>query len=474
MVASGCEGLPVMMVIWVFLAHHALWLLGLGAATLLVPSVLRQRRPTGSALAWLLALVLIPYVGVPLYLAIGGRKFRARVAAKGVLRLEGERPSNNRPALQALLGADIPEPTHLTSLEWLSDGVQAYRTLLEAIEAAQRSIRIVTYLLGDDATGRAVLSALARRATAGVEVRLLVDDLLFHRAPRQEVRALEEAGGKVARFMPLLHVPFRGRANLRNHRKIAMFDGQRGMLGGMNIAEEYMGTGPLAARWRDLALVIEGPPVATLDAIFRSDWRFAAGVELLPATDATTAAPALAPDGPLTQVVPSGPDRPDDSIYDVILQAVFGARERVWIATPYFVPDDLLYKALELAARRGVEVRIVVPAHSNHRLADWVGASLLRDLATAGADVRLYGPGMLHAKALLVDETVAMVGSANFDLRSLYLDYEVALLLYGQDEARWLAEWFDVTCQSAMRGAPVAGRIVSKVQVLARLLAPLV
>jgi cardiolipin synthase A/B len=220
-------------------------------------------------------------------------------------------------------------------------------------------------------------------------------------------------------------------------------------------------------------LLIEGQPVATLDTIFRTDWRFAAGSDLAPAQDRTPATVTQPLHGPLTQVVPSGPDRPDDSLYDVIMQAVFGARERVWIATPYFVPDDSLYKALELATRRGIDVRIVVPARSNHRLADLVAGSLLRDLGAAGADVRLYGPGMLHAKALLVDDTVALVGSANFDLRSLYLDYEVALLLYGQAEARWLATWFEATCASATRGVPVAGRIVSKVQVLARLLAPL-
>jgi cardiolipin synthase A/B len=141
---------------------------------------------------------------------------------------------------------------------------------------------------------------------------------------------------------------------------------------------------------------------------------------------------------------------------------------------PTSSPDDTLYKALELATRRGIDVRVVVPARSNHRLADLVAASVLRDLGAAGADVRLYGPGMLHAKALLIDEQVAMVGSANFDLRSLYLDYEVALLLYGKDEARWVADWFEATCVSAVRGTPAPGPIASKVQVIARLLAPLV
>jgi cardiolipin synthase len=480
-----------MTVIWVFLVHHALWLSGLGVAALFAPSVLRQRRPTGSAFAWLLALVLIPYVGIPLYAVFGGRKFRGRVAAKGMLTLGSARVKEDdgrRPTLESVLGADIPAPSHLSFLRWFSDGEQAFRGMIEAIEGAERSIRIVTYLVGSDETGAAVLSALARRAAEGVVVELLIDDLLFYRAPHGLVAALEAAGGKVARFMPLLHLPFRGRANLRNHRKIAIFDGKRAVLGGMNLAEEYMGPRPFEGRWRDLALAIEGPPVATLEGIFQSDWRFAVGRAATapaegpapagsgssaPATSAPTVF-ADAPGGALAQVVPSGPDRPDDSLYDVLLQAVFGARQRVWIATPYFVPDDSLYKALELAARRGVEVRVVVPARSNHRLADFVAASLLRDLGRAGVDVRLFGPGMLHAKAVLVDEDLAVVGSANFDLRSLYLDYEVALLLYGAAEARWLATWFETTCASASRGVPEAGKLIGTLQTLARLLAPLV
>jgi cardiolipin synthase A/B len=482
-----------MTVVWVFLVHHALWLTGLGVGALMAPSVLRQRRPTGSAFAWLLALILIPYIGIPLYAAFGGRKFRGRVAAKGVLSLGAARPSGSRPTPEAVLGADIPAPSRLSSLAWFSDGEQAYGGLVAAIEAAQRTIHIVTYLVGSDTTGTRVLAALARKAAAGVEVHLLVDDLLFYRAPRQAVAALEAAGGRVARFMPLIHLPFRGRANLRNHRKIAIFDGQSAILGGMNLAEEYMGPSPFPGRWRDLGLRIEGNLVGTLEDIFRSDWKFAAGLAdgagLAPAPPGPPSASAssgvgasaqpssvvsIGPArGPLAQVVPSGPDRPDDSLYDVLLQAVFGARARIWIATPYFVLDDALYKALELAARRGVDVRIVVPARSNHRLVDFVAAALLRDLGNVGVDVRLYGPGMLHAKAVLVDETVAVVGSANFDLRSLYLDYEVALLLYGQDEARWLAGWFEATCATAARGVPSVGKLVSTLQTIARLLAPL-
>ncbi|HEX4048214.1 MAG TPA: phospholipase D-like domain-containing protein, partial [Elusimicrobiota bacterium] len=187
-------------------------------------SVLRQRRPVGSAFAWLLAILLVPYLGIPLYLMFGGRKFKLRASSKSAI--------------------PVPEIGVLDSaerVEWLDDGVRAYEALLGEILRAKRSIRVATFVIGGDETGRSLLEALARRAREGLEVRLLLDDLLRFEAPREALADLRAAGGRVERFMPLLHVPFRGQANLRNHRKIAAFDGERAIVGGMNLAGEYMG-----------------------------------------------------------------------------------------------------------------------------------------------------------------------------------------------------------------------------------------
>jgi cardiolipin synthase len=444
------------------LAHHISSLL-VGMLTLgFAGSVLSQRRATGSAFAWLLAIFLVPYLGIPLYLAFGGRKYKRRARKKSALTLpEGGR----EPLLKD--GEMRAWRRSADRVEWLDEGTLAYEAFLREILAAKRSIRIVTFVVGDDATGCSLLEALAKRAAEGIEVRLLLDDLLRFHAPRRLIAKLVAAGGRVERFMPLLHVPLRGRANLRNHRKIAAFDGERAIIGGMNLADEYMGPRPSEGRWRDLSILVSGEVVATLDHVFRADWEFACGEQLKPSEASLKVGPI-----PMS-VVPSGPDAPTDPIYDAILTAIFRAEHRFWVATPYFVPDEPLVRALAVAARRGVDVRLIVPAHSNHALADLAAAPYLRDLAQAGASIWRHRK-MVHAKAMIADSSLGVVGSANFDMRSLFLDYEIALFLTGKDEVARLAAWFDETTRGADRGPPTAGRVRAQIESVARLLSPLI
>jgi len=413
-------------------------------------SVLRTRRPTGSAFAWILVILFVPYLGIPLYLFLGGRKFQLQAKSKPHLLPSGENG-------------------HLDSaerVEWLDDGVRAYETFLNEIRHAKRSIRIVTFIIGSDTTGRSLLEALTRRAQEGVEVLLLLDDLFCFKAPHHALARLRKAGGKIERFMPLLHFPFRGQANLRNHRKIAIFDGERAIVGGMNLAQEYMGPAPRADRWRDLSILINGPCVTVLDSIFRADWKFASGVALA-ALD-----PIQAPGQVPIRTVPSGPDSDSDPIYDEMLSMIFRAQRRFWVATPYFVPDDPLVRALAVAARRGVDVRIVLPVRSNHLLADLASAPYLRELADAGVKVRRV-PRMLHAKVVLEDNAVAAVGSANFDMRSLFLDYEISLFFTGAAEIDRMTAWFEETLKDSADGPPISGILRSRLETVACLLAPL-
>jgi cardiolipin synthase len=418
-----------------------------------VVSLLRQRRPVGSAIAWLLAVVLIPYVGVPLYLVFGGRKLSRRAA--------GKRRLGSGAPLAALRAR---APSTLSQVEWLDDGVRAYERFLAEILNARRSIRIVTFLVADDETGRSLLEALTRRAKDGLEVRLLIDDLLRFHAPRAALAALVAAGAKVERFMPLVHVPFRGHGNLRNHRKIAIFDGERAIVGGMNLGQEYMGRNPDQRRWRDLSLVVTGEAVSELDAVVCADWLFACGETLSAAAKSEPGAIAV-------QVVPSGPDSESDPIYDADLTAIFRAEHRIWIATPYFVPDEALVRALMIAVRRGVDVRVVTPERSNHLLSDLASGSCLRDLSAAGVGIFRFAR-MLHAKTLLVDDELAVVGSANFDMRSLFLNYEIALFFSGPAEVRRLSQWFEDTFVETRSGPPRAGVLRAALDDVARLIAP--
>lgn len=436
-----------------FLTHEVVSIATSALVLLFAISLLRQRRPTGNLIAWLLAIVLIPYLGIPLYLMFGGRKLKQAGRSKQLL------------IAQAVRANSGPAQTSLQTVEWLDDGVLAYDCFLAQIRGAQRSIRIVTFVLADDDAGRPLVQALIERARQGVEVRLLIDDLLRFHAPRALLRELSAAGARVERFMPLLHWPFRGQNNLRNHRKIALFDGAQAIVGGMNLGHEYLGPTPDAQRWRDLSLLVSGAAVAELDAVFRADWEFACG-ERLPA-------PALSPPGPIAvRVVPSGPDVESDPIYETELSAIFRAERRIWIATPYFVPDEVLLRALLIAVRRGVEVRVLTPARSNHPLSDFAAGSYLRDLSAAGVIIQRYRP-MLHAKALLVDESLCVVGSANFDMRSLFLNYEIALFLSGSAEAERLRQWFVASFGQCSLGPPRAGLLRGALDDLARLVAPL-
>lgn len=425
-----------------FLLPHLFLVLGFLLALILLSYLLRERRSPASALAWLLAIVLLPYVGVPLYLMLGGRKLRHRIKAKGLLP-EPTATVFSQQAYPDLLLASWIHGVFTASgenrVELLLDGEQAFRETLRLINEAQESIFISTFILGRDATGRSLIQALERKAREGIAVRVILDALGSAPITRGFLASLRAGGAQVAFFMPMLHLPFRGRANLRNHRKILMVDGQRATLGGMNLAQEYMGEQAHADRWRDLSLLVEGPVVAQLYAVMHSDWAFAADTPLPPPV--APAAPVAG--GATLQVIASGPDVKGDPIREAILTAVCRARKRVCIVTPYFVPDEVLSESLCMAARRGIHVRLIVPRRSNHRLADLAREAYLTQLQEAGVEVLYCRGAMLHAKLMLVDEACAITGSANMDIRSLLLNYEIALCVYTPATVAQINTWIE-------------------------------
>ncbi len=448
-----------------WLVAHFATVAALALAVPFLGRILHERRPQGSTIAWLLVVVAIPYVGIPLYLVLGPRK---RVAAKGQLypKAEADARTVEQPIARLLAADGIRSPTENNDVRLLGTGELAFAEIVALIDGATRSIHITTFIVGDDATGNTLLDKLAARAAAGVEVRLLLDGLFVMRASRRRLAALRRAGGRVATFAPLLHLPFRGSDNLRNHRKIAVFDGADAIIGGMNLAEEYMGASPLASRWCDLCARVRGPAVRHIDEIFRADWAFATQ-EALESHAAGDAAGATR-----IQVVPSGPDAAGDALYDAILTACYSARERVWIATPYFVPDEALTRALSAAARRGLDVLVMVPDKSNHPLADLAGGAALRQVELVGGRIATY-PRMLHAKAVVIDSEIGIIGSANFDMRSLFLDYEVALFLYSSDALADLVAWFSERAAECGKLRPPT-RLRQLGEDIGRLIAPLV
>jgi cardiolipin synthase len=445
-------------------------------ALIFLAHLLRQRRSPSSTIAWLLVILLLPYVGVPLYLMFGGRKMRRMALRKGRI--------YHRPAAglggehagmvdQLLAAYGVPPASAGNRLELVTDGTVAYERVLRLIEEARSTIHITTYILGRDAGSKALIKRLTQSASEGVTVRLLLDDVGSWRTRRWFLAPLIDAGARVAYFMPMVHIPFRGRANLRNHRKILLVDGRVALTGGMNLAWPYMGPAAMKDLWRDLSVVVEGPAVADLEALFESDWKFATGEDA--AIDIVSNVPARsgAQESCTVQVIASGPDVAGDPLYESLLALIFAARQRIWIVTPYFVPDEMLSRALSLAARRGVDVRVILPAHSNHITADLARASYVRDLHDAGGRVLFYTAAMMHAKAILFDDHLAVIGSANMDMRSLFLNYEVALYVSSRAQVDALARWANWLMADSVRELPKPDWARELGENVVRLLSPL-
>lgn len=459
---------------------HLLTVAGFLLAFLAIARLMSERRQPGNTFAWLLAIAFVPYVGVPLYLMLGGRKVRQLAARKARLCpiVPGVPPSpaaSGATARILTLNGACP-PVGGNRIHFLANGEESFAELERHINAAQHSIHLMTFILGRDAVGKRLVRLLAKRAREGIKVRLLLDSLGCFMASGRFVDPIREAGGEVAKFMPVLPLQTRGSANLRNHRKVAVFDECVAIVGGRNLAREYMGPTPLMSRWRDLGAVIEGPAVTLLNQTFLADWAFASGQSV---DDLLQEAPPATGDFVGTselQVVASGPDVEGDTLYEGILSLVQHAERSIWIVTPYFIPDEVLFRSLLLKARAGVEVRIVVPARSNHPITDLARRHFLRELHAAGANIMLYQRGMNHAKLILIDEGTGLFGSANLDMRSLFVNFEIGVVTYSPGEALVLTAWMrDVFAHSKPMPEPRTERRLMPVigEEIARLLAPM-
>jgi cardiolipin synthase len=395
---------------------------------------MQKRRDPTAAISWVLAIALVPYIGLPLYLLFGSRK---RLHARGlsVRPVPGPalHPADAWPRqLAAAMGQ--PPVESYQDLRVHADGREALHALFEVIDSAQHELVLCTFILGRDAVGSALLVRLIERARSGVRVRLMVDGfgrLLGGRISLHELRA---AGAEVVVFGPVLRPPGRSRANLRNHRKIVVADGVRLWCGGRNFAAEYFEGAGGRPPWRDITFDLQGPFAMQALDLFNSDWAYATG-----AARPQRRVVAERPAQPYAQLLASGPDQADDTVHNLLVTACFKARTHIVAVTPYFVPGEALLMALTLAARRDVCVDLILPAHSNHHLADFVRHRALRTLAAAGGRIWLT-PYMLHAKAMVVDQDLAIAGSANLDARSMFLNYEFMAAFYAPPAIRRFAD----------------------------------
>lgn len=466
---------------FLLLLPHLLTVLGFLLAFFAIARLLTERKQPGNTFAWLLAIAFIPYVGVPLYLLLGGRKVRKLAARKArlcpVVPGVPPSPAADLPTARLLTRNGVCPPIGGNHVHFLTSGEDAYAHLERGLREARHTIHLMTFILGRDAVGKRIVKLLAQRAREGVKVRVLLDALGCFYSSGRFCDPIREAGGEVVKFMPVLPLQTRGSANLRNHRKVVIIDHKYAGIGGRNLAVEYMGPTTLKKRWRDFGAVVEGPAVGLLNEIFLADWAFASGqkLEQLQAQIPAPAAIPMAGNSEL-QIVASGPDVAGDPLYEGILSLVEAANQSVWIVTPYFIPDEVLLRLLVLKARSGADVRLVVPAQSNHPITDWARRYALRELQAAGARVLLYGPGMNHAKVILIDESIALWGSANLDLRSLFVNFEIGAVTYSPGDAAAVAEFMRETfarCRPLPAPAKQRQFFPALGEEISRLLAPL-
>jgi cardiolipin synthase len=402
----------------------------------LTTRVERERRPPSIAIAWVLGMIAVPYLALPMYLMFGRRKLPRKV-----LRWSGNRAHGEHWA-EDLIESFGLAPSAPSAVRLHQDGGESAAALYATIASATRRLDICTYILGNDAFGRDIMQRMIERARCGIQVRLLIDGVGALQLPRACFNQLNVAGIETAIFSPLLARRTQGPRNLRDHRKMTVADGARLWAGGRNLAAEYFAGLHGAKPWLDLSFDLQGPVAAAAAAQFEADWVAAGGKPAGRAADAAASLPAYVPgtlDG-RAQFLPSGPDQAEDTVHALLIDACFHARERMLAVTPYFVPDAALEAGMRLAARRGVKIDLVIPAVSNHRLADFARNRALRALGSAGVNIHLV-PYMIHAKAVIFDESLALSGSVNLDSRSLLLNYECAVVFYGAREIDWLANW---------------------------------
>jgi len=430
---------------WTLVVAAAVVLVEVAGIWLAIDAVMRNRTPQGT-IAWSIALILLPAASIPFYLAFGNRKFDAyirrirrgqaglrevqRKARDGVMRHGLHADAALRglcPALERL--AAVPA-TSGNDLQLLVDGEATFEAILAEIERAEHYVLSQFYIVREDGIGRQYREALLRARARGVRVHFMYDQIGCVEMPDAYLAPLIAAGCEVGAFRSNKGSnPFQ--LNFCNHRKVVVVDGRVALLGGINVGDEYLGRDPEMRPWRDTHVRVEGPSVMGVQLAWLEDWQWAHGgmptLEWEPHRAATGANNVV--------VLPSGPADDFETCTLMFMHLVTSAKRRLWIASPYFVPDEGIIAALQLAAKRGVDVRLMLPGRSDNILVWLSSYSFLPDVIPAGVKVYRYTQGFMHHKVLLCDDAVA-IGTANFDNRSFRINFEITLVAEGSvDEA---------------------------------------
>ncbi|MBE0674283.1 MAG: cardiolipin synthase [Bacteroidales bacterium] len=411
--------------------------------------IIFQNKAPVKTLSWVMVVLLIPFAGIIIYIFFGQDYRKAKIFSRKGLRnivrlsddaslqlqeidqlLSGESDDirGKEHLIKLLLSNDQAILTQHNSIDILLDGNQTFPAMLESIRKARSYIHMQFYRFDFDELGKEFIWALKEKAESGVEVRIIFDDVGSWNFPAASIKEMRLCGVQIFPFMPVRFPHLTNKINYRNHRKILVVDGNHGYIGGLNIARKYLSGLKELGQWRDTHLRITGEAVASLNNIFLTDWFFVSGMIL--AHEVHNAADIITTNRCLVQVTSSGPDSDWASIMQVYFSAIATARRSIFISTPYFSPDDSILTALKTASLSGVDIRLLFPMKADSAIADWNTKSYISELLDAGISVYLYGKGFNHSKYMIVDEVFSAVGSANVDMRSFDLNFEVMALIY--------------------------------------------
>lgn len=422
-----------------------------------------QRRNPTTVWAWLLLLYFIPVLGFILYLILGQNfrrermfkmkeiegeiKYAVRRQEESIYRkkLRLRDPELDRFKRLILYNLNEAEAvlTDNNDIRIFTDGREKFQALLSEMDRARNYIHVQYYIIKNDELWKEIEEVLVRKARQGVEIRVLFDSMGCRGMRHSDWARLEKAGIKVAEFFPALLGKLQLRVNYRNHRKIVVIDGRIGFVGGFNVGREYIGKDRKFGYWRDTHVCIEGSAVTSLAVRFVLDWNYAARENLF-LEDRLFEIPTYVRNGrDPVQIISSGPDSHSQEIRNNYLRLIHMARKNIYIQTPYFIPDDDIRDALEIAAKSGIDVRIMIPCKPDHPFVYWATYSYLGEMIEAGARCYTYDNGFLHAKCMCVDGLVTCMGTANMDIRSFSLNFEVNAVIYSARTTERLMEAFE-------------------------------
>lgn len=422
-----------------------------------------ERKKPSSTWAWLLVLFFLPFVGFFLYLLLGrqlrrkhlfrwdGRKdigieqlinYQIEALENNELELRAEHIKSYNHLIYMNLKTNNAVLTQDNDVKIFDDGSDKFEALINDIQHAKNHIHIQYYIFKLDNLGQRIVNALIKKAKQGVKVRVLFDEMGSRGVRKRHFKELIEAGGEVEVFFPSILPLINPRLNFRNHRKISIIDGRIGYIGGFNVGDEYLSLSDRFGYWRDTHLRIEGSAVHPLQTRFILDWNQASAKNDI--CYAERYFPIIPQKGTAAlQIISSGPDTEWEVIKNNYLHLISNAKKYVYIQSPYFIPDESFFDAIKIAALSGLDVRIMIPNKPDHMFVYWATYSYVGPLVEAGAKVYHYEKGFIHAKMIVVDDEIASVGTANIDVRSFSLNFEVNALLYDRLLAHRLAEIFE-------------------------------